>query len=337
MATAIGLLLQNDTIKCMDEPRILTLGSAYIDTHIPGFPFGEQGLKPETETIGGDYGITPGGSAVNFARMCTRLGMATTFVGKVGDDLYGKLLAQKLREEHVVPELIIDPDVSTNIGMNIINESGETIMLVAGTANQALESTGVAEKIEALLPQVDYVYFGGCFKLKRLLPVLKQLAEDAQRSKTKIVIDHGRIPEDASAEDRSVVRSLVGLADYYFPSHDEFLELWHATSIESGLLAVNIKAGGTIAVKCASDGAYSLSDGTVVHVPAFQVNPRHTAGAGDSFNAGFLVAHANKMSLQQSLEFGCAVAALKISKESSPTRTDVETFLAQRPDIFTQN
>jgi ribokinase len=320
----------------MNHSHILTLGSAYMDTHVPGFPFTEQGLLPETETIGGDYGITPGGSAVNFARNCIKLGLKATFVGKVGNDLYGKLLAQKLQAEHVTPELITDDEVSTNIGINLINEDGLTIMAVAGTANQALGPNDVAEKIEPLLPEIDYLYFGGCFKLKRLFPVLKQLAQDAQASGTKVVIDHGRVPENVTAEDKAIVRSLVSLADYYFPSEGEFLNLWHATSIEAGLHAVTLKAGGHIAIKCSNKGAYSIADDQILHVPAFRVTPRHTAGAGDSFNAGFITATAGGLSLQQSLEFGCAVAALKISRDSLPTRADVETFLAQRPDVFTQ-
>jgi len=316
----------------MNPSRIVTLGSAYIDTHIPGFPFGEQGLAPETETIGGDYGVTPGGSAVNFARVCVRLGLKATFVGKVGNDFYGTLLAQKLREEQVTPALIVGDSVSTNIGVNLINEEGQTIMAVAGTANQALTPDDITKTIEPLLPQVDYLYFGGCFKLKRLLPALEQLAQDAQATGTKVVVDHGRVPENATAGEKAMVRSLVSLADYYFPSKAEFLELWHAGSIEAGLHAVALKSGGRIAVKCAEEGAYSVADKSIVHAPAFRVAPHHTAGAGDSFNAGFITAQANGLPLRDSLTFGCAVAALKISHGNSPTKTEVETFLAGRPE-----
>jgi len=319
----------------MDQPRILTLGSAYIDTHIPGFPFTERGLAPETETIGGDYAITPGGSAVNFARVCTKLGLRATFVGKVGDDLYGRLLAQKLEQEGVTPALIIDDTVSTNIGMNLINESGQTIMAVAGTANQAITADDIIQTVEPLLPEVDYLYLGGCFKVKRLLPALKLLAENARRNNAKVVVDHGRIPHAATAEDKATVRNLVALADYYFPSKDEFLELWHATSIETGLRAITLQAGAYVAVKCAGEGAYSIADGAMVHAPAFPVSPHHTAGAGDTFNAGFIMAEASGMSLRDSLTFGCAVAALKISRGDSPTLLEVNSFLAQQHDTTT--
>ncbi|HKR81785.1 MAG TPA: carbohydrate kinase family protein [Candidatus Saccharimonadales bacterium] len=319
----------------MNGSRILTLGSAYMDVHIPGFPFDEHGLLPETETIGGDYGMTPGGSAVNFARVCTQLGLSATFVGKTGNDVFGQLLAQKLREEGVAPELIADASVSTNIGVNAINENGHTIMLVAGTANRALHADEVVGKVLSLLESVDYLYLGGCFKLKKLMPAFEQLAERAEQKNVKIVVDHGRVPKNATAEDKANVRSLVARADYYFPSQGEFMELWHASDVEAGLRRFTAKAGGTIAVKCASDGAYSVLNGDIVHVPAFHVTPHNTAGAGDTFNAGFIAARHEGFALRKSLEFACAVAALKISRDTLPSRADVDAFLAQRPDVFT--
>ncbi len=317
----------------MEGKRILTLGAAYVDFNVPGFPFESHGIAPETEVIGGDYDTAAGGSAVTFARVCTRLGFDTTFVGKIGGDTNGELLAQRLISENIRPGLIADNSVSTNISFNLINEVGQTIMLVAGNANQALTPQEVVGKITPLLGKLDYLYLGGCFKLKRLLPACEQLTARVQQSGVKLIVDHGRVPLDATAEDRARVRALAEKADYYLPSRDEFLELWHVSSIEAGLRSLTTKADAIVAVKCAELGAYSIDDDEIIHMFAFQVAPRNTVGAGDSFNAGLIAAQSSGLNLRKSLEFGCAVAALKISRDTLPTRGQVDKFLASNPQL----
>lgn len=65
------------------RPEVLSLGTMYIDINLTQFPF-NKGLLPESETVGRDYEMALGGSALNFARMCATLGLRTVFIGKTG-------------------------------------------------------------------------------------------------------------------------------------------------------------------------------------------------------------------------------------------------------------
>ena len=310
--------------------ELLAIGGAYIDINVPNFPISEQGLQLETETVGRRYITELGGSAVNFARLCSSLEIPTTFVGKVGQDEFGEMFSRLLTEHDITPALTTSPDVSTNIGFNMVNEQGKSIMAVAGTANQALTPEEVYAQVSERLDTSAYLFIGGCFKLNTLLPAFVRLVDQAKDAGVQIVLDHNRITSTATEQEKEVVRQLALSANLYLPSADEFMELWQVASIEDGLRQLARRTSATIVVKDSDKGAVTMVDGQVITTPAFQVTPIHTIGAGDSFDAGVVAALHKGKTLQHSIRFGCATAALKISKESLPSFTEVESFMAAR-------
>ncbi|MBP3898462.1 MAG: carbohydrate kinase, partial [Mogibacterium sp.] len=70
---------------------ILTLGELLIDLTQNG-----------TDELGnGQFTAYPGGAPANVAVAAARLGADTGFIGKVGDDSFGRSLAETLRKEGV--------------------------------------------------------------------------------------------------------------------------------------------------------------------------------------------------------------------------------------------
>jgi len=308
---------------------LIAIGGAYVDINAPDFPLGEHGLSLESEVVGQAYALEPGGSAVNFARLCSALHIPTTFVGKVGKDALGNILADLLTQSQVEPDLIVAEDVSTNVSFNMVNAAGESIMAVVGTANQALTSDEVHAKVSARMAGSAYLFIGGCFKLKKLMPAFLQLAREAKASGVKVVLDHARLNDGVTENDKETVRQLALAADVYLPSADEFRALWGVATIEAGLMHLRQKNyQGTLVVKDGERGAVTIVDGNVLRVPAFAVKPLHTVGAGDSFNAGFIASQYKGETLMSSIAFGCATAALKISQPVLPTYDRVVAFLA---------
>ena len=312
----------------MQQTGILTVGGAYLDINADHFPFSAEGLLPETEVVGGAYELAPGGSAVNFARLCSSLGLPATFIGKIGGDPLGGILADEMRAAGVRPELVVDREVMTNLGLNFTNKDGKSVMAVVGTANHSLTAREVRERVSLVLSTVDYFFIGGCFKLKALMPAFDDLVNIAHEEGAKVVLDHARLNSRTTTTEKTAVRALVHQIDYYLPSVDEFCELWDFASLEEGLLQfTEIAPETTVVVKDGGRGAATVMDGKVVRVPAFDVQLIHTVGAGDSFNAGFIAATEAGRPLLDSMRFGCATAALKISSTALPTRAGVDAFL----------
>lgn len=308
--------------------ELIAIGGAYVDINAPNFPLGEEGLQLETEIVGQEYQVEPGGSAVNFARLCAALEIPTTFIGKIGRDELGDTLSRLLVESQVSPSLIVSESAATNIGFNMIHTNGKSIMAVVGTANQALTADEVYSKASEKLTAGSYLFLGGCFKLKKLMPAFVQLATDAKTAGAKVALDHGRITNNASEEDKETMRQLALSVDFYLPSADEFIQLWNVPSIEEGLVQLSQKTTGIVVVKNSDQGAVTLLGGKVITVPAHDVSPIHTIGAGDSFDAGFIAAQYRGEDLLASIQFGCATAALKISRDSLPTADDVRNLIA---------
>lgn len=311
----------------MHNSRILAIGGAYVDINCTDFPLDPTGLPIDREIVGDQYQLEPGGSAVNFARICGRLGLPTTFVGKIGDDPMGRVLVDMLRKEDIEPALIVDSDRNTNLGLNMIDRSGRSIMAVVGNANQALEPDEVIDRAKAALPECSHLFIGGCFKMIKLLPAFEQLADEARKQGVLVVLDHARLHDRVSEEQKNVVKSLALQADIYLPSEDEFTQLWNVESVEAGLRLLAPQKSGVIVVKMGAMGVVTLLDGEIVSVPAFDVKPINIIGAGDSFNAGFIRAQTNGLSVLESMRYGCAVAALKISNSDLPTTSSAEALL----------
>lgn len=306
---------------------MLAVGAAYLDINCPDFRFGPDGLRPDTELVGGGYHLAAGGSAVNFARLCGSLGLAPQLICKVGADPTGEMLTRLLHESDIRPTLIVDPTTTTNISINLVDPAGRSIMTVVGSANQSLSPVEVTARALDRLPAGGYLYLGGCFKLGRLLPAFADLAVAARKNGTRIVVDHGRLNARVTDAEVAAVRDLAMAADYYLPSRGELLDVWGAPSVTACLRALASLSTATIVVKDGTAGAATLLDDEMVRVPAFDVTPIHTIGAGDSFNAGLIAAISRAEELPAAMRFASATAALHISRPTLPTRHTVTQFL----------
>lgn len=294
---------------------VIAVGSCYVDINLEDFPFEKNGIPPEIEIVGNSYETVPGGSAVNFCKLLQDLGLHTSFIGMVGNDANGDFLESLLKKNGVAPALIRKSDVSTNISFNMTNPQGTHIMLAAGTANAALDPQEVFPKLEQIISDTKMLYLGGCFKLKKFQHSFSHFSDHTQKNGTQLVIDHGRIPKDTTPEMISEVKALVQNAAYYFASRDEFCQLWEVDAIEDGLRLLNKKSPNVIVVvKDSDNGAYYLSEGSVQHIDAVKIDRViSVTGAGDSFNAGVMTAVTKGFDLYKAVQYGCNVAAAKIS------------------------
>jgi sugar/nucleoside kinase (ribokinase family) len=302
---------------------ILSMGSVYLDITALQFPFVTE-LKAETETVGRDYEVTIGGSALNFSKMCAVLGMKPVFIGKVGNDRPGQIIHELMKETGIESGLITGDNVSTNLGLNFVNSVGKMLLTVVGTANQALSPDDIITKIDLYTDNVNYLYIGGFLKLKQLIPFYPEILQKMKEHGVRIVLDQGRIPNDISEHDLDALRNILSYVDIYLPSEDEFCSLWGEVDLNRGLQKVRQVTQATVVIKCGEKGATGMVTSEIIHVPGFTVQVHNTVGAGDSFNAGFIRAQQDGKSFVDCLRFANATAALKISKKILPTLNEIE-------------
>jgi len=308
------------------KAEVLSMGTMYADINAKRFPC-QNGLVPGTEVVGRDYEIVPGGSALIFAQVCAALDLQPAFIGKAGNDVMGDVLSGLVAKIGVIPAFIRSSDVTTNIGMNFLGEDESSIMTVVGSANEALSGDEVASQVDLYIKEIKYLYLGGCFKLKGLMPSYNGIAIKAREKSIKVALDHGRITNVVTEADKETMRNLLPHVDYYFPSRDEFLALWEIETIEEGFKKVKDVSDSLIVVKDAENGAIGFDGKNIVRVPAFPVNVINNVGAGDSFNAGFIKAQSLQMGFEESIRFACATTALKISQTDLPSLEKIASLL----------
>ena len=67
----------------------------------------------------------PGGAPANFLAALNKYGRRAAMIGKVGDDMFGRLLADTLREAGIDARgVIADPDVFTTLAFVSLGEDG---------------------------------------------------------------------------------------------------------------------------------------------------------------------------------------------------------------------
>lgn len=321
----------------MGKESILSIGTAYLDLDIFGVP--DLNLPPEVKVVFASlpYEISPGGSALKFAQVCSSMGLETIFIGKAGKDPIGLALQNSIQKSGVIPELILSPDVQTNVAIHLHTEKG-VLMIGSGSANESLTIDEVREVFRKHVAGASFVYLGGVFSLKSFsLESYMELARIAHSNGVKVVLDHGRISNRITEEDIHKIQLLVSEVDYYLPSMDEFLYVW-GEDLTEALRNVREKSTAVVVVKDSDRGAIGLDDSEITKVPAFPVAiTNNEIGAGDSFNAGFLKATALGLSFEESIQFGCATAAVKISQPGLPTYEKVTDFLTNQTTLIPQS
>lgn len=310
----------------MTKFDILSVGSVYLDIISPNFPF-KNSFSVESEIVGGSYILTSGGSAMNFSRVSAFLGLKPVLIGKIGSDNIGEILSNLIKQTGIIPALIKSGAAQTNVGINFINNAGQTITTSVGTANQDLNAGEITTQLKTYLPEVKYLYLSGFFKLKQLIPHYPQIFSLAKQSGVKIIIDPGRTGNIATGDERNALLNLMKDIDVYLPNLDEILDLWQAQDLGYAIKKVRSTTNALIVVKQAEKGATGQLGQDLVQVPSYPVATISTVGAGDSFNAGFIKAQSLNKPLQSSLEYANATAALAISQKTLPTFEQVENFI----------
>lgn len=305
---------------------VLCVGPVYLDLNFLAFPC-DEGLPVEREVIGGEYSVVPGGSAANFARVGRSLGLDVKLAGKVGPDPVGDLLTGLLSAAGVELALGAEAKSSTNVGINFTSPTGKSVMATGGSASRALRAPEIQQLVESAAPDASHLYLGGLLKMGGLLEGFGDLVDVARSRGISVVVDHGRVPRDASPQMLAHVRQLVARSDIYLPSRDEFLTVWGTETVEAAARAALSEARRpeqVIAVKSGPDGAVAFTGETSVSTPAYQVAVRSMVGAGDSFNAGFVTARMRDLPLAECVDFACATAAVMISRSDLPDLGAIE-------------
>lgn len=261
---------------------IITLGELLIDMTQDGTD--EQG--------NGRFTAYPGGAPANVAVAAARLGADTGFIGKVGDDSFGRSLAETLRKEGVNTDgLFVSDSVPTTMAIVSVDASGErefSFYRNPGADTQLTTEEAVAV-IENDLPLI--LHAGS---LSMTTSPSREACEEALRfAKERGVIisydpNYRAALWDTEENAVAMMKKLLPLADILKVSDEEMLMLTGTEDFEEGSLVLSGYGPRLVLVTLGSQGVFVRYGEYAEVVPGFRVKVADTNGAGDTFLGAML-------------------------------------------------
>jgi sugar/nucleoside kinase (ribokinase family) len=280
--------------------KILVVGELNVDLilrNYSDFPtLGREVLVEEAS-------MTLGSAAAICAAGLAKLGNAVTFLGKVGDDAWGRLCVDSLDRLGVDTSLVMrDPTVGTGITVAITSAKDRALVTCLGS----IAALRASEIDEAVLGGFDHLHMASYFLQQGLRPGVKGLLGGARRRGLTTSLDPGCDPEDRWAAD--LTDALIE-ADVFLPNEVELAGVTGRCDVSEAVRA--LQNGHTLTIaKLGARGCAAMVDGEIVRVPGRRVETVDTTGAGDSFNAGFLHAWLSQRPLREAMLFANACGAL---------------------------
>ena len=271
-------------------PTLICAGEAFEDLIFVGL---ERLPEPGEEVKTDHFTATIGGGAVITAVQAARLGMSTTLISALSDSAVARVKKErvtitnlrKAAEPHAITAALSTGDDRAFVTYNGIN-------------------TKLEERLARLIPALRATHVHLCFyphdcaRWTRLISTLRQRG-------ISISWDFGW--NEPLTNDRGLV-DLIDALDFVFVNEHEARLYTGQDTLAASIPLWRQRQAITI-IKIGEEGAVWIAPNREIHVAAPKVKVVDTTGAGDSFNAGFLVAWMNGKSPEQCLKTGNKVGA----------------------------
>jgi len=269
----------------------------------------------------------PGGAPANYLAALAKFGAETAFIGKVGNDTFGKLLSATLQKAGIETRgLVMAEDVFTTLAFVTLDETGDREFSFARKPGADI-CLRFEEADLSLIDEAKSFHFGTL-----------SLTDEPARTTTAKLLAHAKTQGKLISYDPNLRKPLWrnlaeakeqllwGLAQANVVKiSDEEVEFLFGLSPEEGarhiLSHYDVKL---VYVTCGKDGCYyknALAEG---FVPALQgINVLDTTGAGDIFggSAMYKLLSFGKApellcdeELQEIVRFACTAAGLSTTK-----------------------
>ncbi len=262
-------------------------------------------LAPGSDTAA-PISLRGGGSAANTAAWLVAVGVPTTLVGRVGDDVLGRMARDELATAGIELEVSVDPDRPTGTCIVLVNPDSERTMIPSAGANAGLG--------EATLSELAFTGAHVHISAYAMLGGGARAADEAAR--LAAAVGRGLSVDAASAAPLrafGVARFLDWLpSGLLFANLDEAAVLTGLRDPAGSARALAARCGEAI-VKCGARGAVWSDGDSVVEAAAQVADVVDSTGAGDAFAAGVLAAKLGGAGVRDWLRAGNVLAAQAIA------------------------
>jgi ribokinase len=260
--------------------------------------------RPGETVSGSAFRTAPGGKGANQALAAARAGAEVRMVGAVGQDGFAAEAVALLNDGGVDLSSVRAASEPTGTALILVGGDGENVIAVIPGANAVIDPSAISH---LRLSAGEHVL------LQHEIPLSAvEAALDAARAA-------GAISLLNTAPFQAEAAGLLGKADYVIANETEF-DLYAGAMKLAGenrgdrMQAFARTTGRTVIVTLGGEGVLAAAGSDFFHVPALNIAPVDTVGAGDTF-CGYLAAGlAAKLPLGQALRRAAAAGSLACLK-----------------------
>jgi sugar/nucleoside kinase (ribokinase family) len=304
--------------------RALFAGEINVDLVLQGYT---DFPAPGREVLVREFAMVLGSATAIMAMGLARLGTPVAFVGRVGDDVWGRYCLEQMAGRGIdLSRVVRGGGLKTGVTVSITHPGDRALVTYLG----AISTLTGADVPDTALLGLDHLHVSSFYFQEGLRPDLPGLFARARRAGLTTSLDTGC---DPSGRWDGGLRETLGETDLFFPNEVELAGLTGTRDAALGLRRLD-NGRTRVVAKLGTDGAMTLDGGTVVHVPAYSVDAVDTTGAGDSFNAGFLHRWLQGAPVTECLRLGAACGALSTlglgGTAAQPTLAEAEALAHSR-------
>ncbi|AQM59278.1 sugar kinase [Clostridium baratii] len=260
-----------------------------------------------------------GGAELNVAIGCSRLGLKSGWISKLGKDDFGKFIKKAVMGEGVdVSKVDLVEDYVTSVYFREILSDGTSRSFY-------YRENSPTEKLEINKDYEEYFKNAKILHITGVLPSIndnnKKVILDAislaKKYNLTISFDPNiRLKMWTKEEATEFINKILNKVDILLIGDEEVELLNGHSDLERAIDGFHNLGVKNVIIKRGKDGAIGSSGDKVCYSPS--IKPRavvDTVGAGDGFVSGFLAAYLKGKSLEETLEFANAVGSLVVGVE----------------------
>ena len=275
--------------------------------------------KEDTKSRLTAYTQQGGGTSATPLVACSRLGLKTAYLGRLGKDPASRFMCDDFDREGVDwSHAIIDESYAPPVAMILVNPSTNSRTIVW---YKAVEEEMSADAIDpALIADAHVVYLDAHEGSASVAA-----AKAAREAGTMVVVDADNLTEG--------ITGVLPNADVIIGSAHFGMLKYDASPEEAARLLFE-EYGVLSAITAGIEGSFVVTADESFHQPAFPVGVVDTTGAGDVYHGGFVVGLLKGWSVRQCAVFASATSAIKCGmlggRAGIPAFDQVAEFLTAR-------
>jgi len=262
--------------------------------------------------VGSNFFVTPGGKGANQAVACSRLGLNTAMIGRVGNDDFANNLIENFKNENISVEGVFkDSSTYTGVANIILDSDGQNSIIQAPGANY-------------LCQDQELNYLKNIIKGIDLLVLQSEIPMNVSCEAAKIAKTHNKLVVWDPAPANTLPDSAYEYIDYFIPNQTEAQTLsgikeviTENQAMEASKIFID-RGVKNVIITMAELGAYGYNnkESYFIKTPS-DITVVDSVAAGDAFSGGLSLGISKNVEFKEMIYSGIISGCVAVQKSGA--------------------